>query len=93
MEAHMTIRNIVLAAALFAMPGAALAQEPVQNVSPQLHGNLAAAQELVRQAFDRITAAQRANEFDLAGHAGKAKELLRQANEQLKQAAEASNRR
>jgi hypothetical protein len=36
-------------------------------------------------------AAQTANEFDMAGHAAKAKELLDQANNELKQAAEAAN--
>jgi hypothetical protein len=35
--------------------------------------------------------AQRANEWDLAGHAQKAKELLDQVNNELKLAAEASN--
>ena len=37
--------------------------------------------------------AQKANEWDLAGHAQKAKELLDQANNELKLTAEASNRR
>jgi len=71
----------------------ALAQKPVQNVSPARHPNLAAAQHLVDQAFNKVTAAQRANEFDLQGHAAKAKELLEQANAELKQAAIASNHR
>jgi hypothetical protein len=55
------------------------------------HPNLAAAQRLSTQAFEKVTPAQRANEFDLNGHAQKAKELLEQANQELKQAAEASN--
>lgn len=89
----MKIRHLLVTAALVAgFPAAATAQEPVQNISPDRHGNLAAAQELVRQAFDRITAAQQANDFDLGGHAGNAKELLRQASEELKLAAEAANR-
>lgn len=66
-------------------------KKPVENVSPRRHPNLAAAQRLTDQAFNKITAAQRANEFDLAGHAAKAKELLDQANEELKKAAEVSN--
>jgi hypothetical protein len=72
---------------------AAFAQEPVQNVSPYRHGNLAAAQSLTRQAFDRISAAQEANEFDMGGHASRAKDLLGQANEEIKMAAMAANRR
>jgi hypothetical protein len=55
--------------------------------------DVAAAQRLVEQAFNRITAAQEANEFDLGGHAARAKELLDQANKELKLAAETANRR
>jgi F0F1-type ATP synthase membrane subunit b/b' len=66
-------------------------QKPVENVNPQRHGNLAAAQRLCEKAYEKIVAAQQANEYDLAGHAKKAKELLEQANEQLKQAAETAN--
>lgn len=83
----------VVAACTIAVAALALAQQPVQNIDPQRHGNLAAAQRLIAQAFDRMTAAQQANEFDLGGHAAKAKELLRQASEEIKQAAMAANRR
>jgi len=78
---------------LFLIGGLALAQRPAQNVSPGRHPNLAAAQRLSRQAFERIVAAQEANEWDLHGHAQKAKNLLDEVNNELKQAAEASNRR
>lgn len=66
-------------------------KKPAQNVSPRRHPNLAAAQRLTAQAYQRITDAQQANEWDLAGHARKAKELLDEANKELKQAAEVSN--
>jgi len=69
------------------------AQRPPENVSPKRHPNIAAAQSFVEQAFNRITAAQEANEFDLGGHAAKAKELLDQVNKELKLAAEAANHR
>ena len=65
--------------------------EPVTNVDPHRHGNIARAQELSRQAYDAMTAAQQANEFDLGGHAARAKELLAQANQEMKLAAEAAN--
>jgi hypothetical protein len=65
---------------------------PVRNVSPAKHPNLAAAQRLTDEAYNKITAAQEANEWDMQGHAAKAKELLDQANRELKQAAEAANR-
>ena len=64
---------------------------PARNVSGRRHPNLAAAQRLSRQAFERIQAAQRANEWDMAGHAQKAKELLDQVNTELKAAAEEAN--
>jgi hypothetical protein len=66
-------------------------QEPVQNVDPARHGNIAAAQQLSREAFDRMTAAQEAHEFDLRGHAQRAKELLLQANQEMKLAAVTAN--
>lgn len=72
---------------------AAWAQAPVLNIDPARHGNLAAAQQLVRQAYDRLSDAQAANEYRLGGHADRAKELLRQANEEIKLAAETANRR
>ncbi len=66
-------------------------RRPVENVSGKRHPNLAAAQRLTEQAFQRISEAQRANEFDMNGHAAKAKELLDQANRELKMAAESAN--
>jgi hypothetical protein len=63
-----------------------------QNVSGRRHPNLAAAQRLIEQAVGKIDAAQQANEFDMGGHAAKAKDLLGRAFEEVKQAAEAANR-
>lgn len=71
--------------------GVALAQRPVENINPARHPNLAAAQDLSREAWNKIVAAQKANEWDLGGHAAKAKELLDQVNNQLKLAAETAN--
>ena len=73
--------------------GLAQRKEPVKNVSAKRHPNLAAAQTAARNAYDRVTAAQQANEWDLGGHAKKAKELLEQVNQELKLAAEAANSR
>jgi len=91
----MKLRNILIGTVLvltMALTGFVFAQKkPVQNVSPRRHPNIAAAQRLTEQAFNKITAAQQANEWDLAGHAAKAKELLDQANQELKKAAEVSN--
>jgi hypothetical protein len=67
--------------------------QPKRNVSAARHPNIAAAQRLSQQAYEKIVAAQQANEFDMRGHAQKAKELLEQVNQELKAAAEAANRK
>ena len=72
--------------------GLATAQKPRENISSERHPNLAAAQRFSRQAWERIAAAQEANEWDMEGHAQKAKNLLDQVNNELKLAAEAANR-
>jgi len=82
----------VLTAILLCSAAALAQKQPVENVSPKRHPNLAAAQRLVDQAYNKIIAAQQANEFDMEGHAQKAKDLLDQANHELKQAAEAANK-
>ena len=86
-----TLVRLLFAVAL-ALGGIALAQKPVENVNPNRHPNLAAAQRLCDQAYEKVVAAQHANEWDMQGHAQKAKELLEQANQELKQAAHAANK-
>jgi F0F1-type ATP synthase membrane subunit b/b' len=91
-------RNRLLTAvlgSLLLLGGIGLAQnkEPVKNVSGARHPNIAAAQQAARNAYNKVVAAQQANEWDLKGHAQKAKELLEQVNNELKLAAEASNAR
>ena len=90
------IKNRILAAVaglLLFVGGMAVAQrKPVENVSPRRHPNIAAAQRLSQQAWDKIVAAQEANEWDMEGHAQKAKNLLGEANNELRQAATAANR-
>jgi hypothetical protein len=93
MEASM--RRIILSVIISAMMLSGIvvyAEEPALNVNLRLHPNIAAAQRLSRQAYNKIVAAQKANEYDMEGHAQKAKELLDQVNEELKLAAEASNK-
>ena len=90
----MTKTNII-ATALWSMlliGGFALAQAPKQNVSGARHPNIAAAQRLSQQAYEKITAAQQANEWDMQGHAAKAKQLLEEVNNELRQAATAANK-
>ena len=89
----LTNRNSLLrlAGALVLLGGLAIAQRPKENVSGGRHPNLAAAQRLSQQAWQRIVAAQEANEFDMQGHAQKAKGLLDEVNKELKLAAESAN--
>jgi hypothetical protein len=93
-ESHMVKTRILAAVlgSLFVIGGAAIAQAPKRNIARARHPNLAAAQRLSQQAWEKIVAAQQANEWDLQGHAQKAKGLLDEVNRELKLAAEASNR-
>ncbi len=61
------------------------------NVSKKIHPNLATAQALITKAIAKVSAAQKANEFDMDGHAAKAKDLLDQAYAEIKLSAEAAN--
>jgi hypothetical protein len=63
------------------------------KVSASRHPNLAAAQRMCGDAIAKITAAQQANEWDMGGHAKKAKDLLTEASEEIKQAALTANER
>ena len=81
-----------LAGLLLFLAGMAVAQAPKQNVSAARHPNLAAAQRLCLQAYNKTIAAQQANEWDMQGHAAHAKELLNQADNELKAAAQAANK-
>ena len=90
-KSNRTIGLVAVVATMAA--GVAWAQEPEQNIDPDRHGNLAAAQNLVVEAFDRITEAQQDNRYNLGGHAARAKDLLRQANDELRLAADAANDR
>lgn len=55
------------------------------------HPNLRAAQDLINQAFEKVSAAQKANGDKLGGYAVQAKEALASAKEEIKLAAEAAN--
>jgi hypothetical protein len=90
----MNIRKVAVGSVLslgLLAGGITIAQGPARNVSGARHPNLAAAQRLTAQAYEKITAAQQDNEWDMQGHAAKAKTLLDQANTELKAAAEAAN--
>jgi len=70
--------------------GALIAQQPVVDIGNR-HGNLRAAQQYIQAAWQRIDSAQVDNNYNLGGHAGRAKELLVQADEELRLAANVAN--
>jgi hypothetical protein len=85
-------RVIALAVLLgLAAVAVAIAQAPARNISGRRHPHLAAAQRMSHNAFEQILQAQQANEWDMQGHAQRAKDLLDQANNELRQAASAAN--
>ena len=83
------VRTLVVLAAITIPFTVAFAREPGRV--GRRHPNLASAQNLAQRAIDRVEAAQRANEFDLGGHAMRAKQALQFASEEMKLAAQAAN--
>lgn len=55
------------------------------------HGNLKEAHNKIKMAIAAMERAQKANHYDLEGHAAKAEALLRQAEEEITLAGEAAN--
>jgi hypothetical protein len=77
----------MLAVGLLCAGMSAHAQQPSTNINPQRHVNLAAAQAAMVQAYDSIVRAQEVTNGQMAGHAERAKQLLRDAANELNAAA------
>ena len=56
------------------------------------HPNIEAADFNAQQAIERMRMAQRANDYDMGGHAGRAIQLMREARYEMQAAAEAATR-
>ena len=84
-------KTIVAAVLGFGMLGGLAIAKPQVDVSARKHPNINEAQEFARKAYEKMSAAEKANEYDMGGHAKKAKELLNQAAEEMKLAAEVAN--
>jgi hypothetical protein len=84
----MKTQTVVLSAVL-----AAAAVVSVSSVAgPEAHHpNIIAARNDVNRAIQKLHNAQRANEYDMGGHAKHAEELLGQALEEMRMAAEVDN--
>jgi hypothetical protein len=90
----MTNKTLLVSTALYTAitcVSVTLAQAPVVNIDPHRHGNLAAAQSYIVQAYQKLDAAQRDNHDDLGGHAQRAKDLLTQADAEIRSAANIAN--
>ena len=61
------------------------------NVNPARHPHLADAQKHIEIAIAQLSEAQKGNDFDMQGHAAKAKRFLERAYNQIKLSAEAAN--
>jgi hypothetical protein len=91
MEVSRMKRILVAVVSCLMVAGMVYAAHPAKNVSATKHPNLAAALVLCADAYQKLGAAQVANEFDMNGHAAKAKTLIEEAGKEIKLAAEAAN--
>jgi hypothetical protein len=82
----MTKIRVALITALVALPLGVYAGGALKG-----HPNMQAAQKALDTAWEKITAAQKANEWSLGGHAEKAKDAIKLAVDELKLAAEDAN--
>jgi hypothetical protein len=80
------LRTVLITAAVV-FPIGVFAAGPLKG-----HPNLVAADKALATAWDKISAAQKANEFDMDGHAAKAKDAIKLAVDEIKLAAEAANK-
>ena len=87
MKKHRALLTSVLGLALAA--GAIGYAE--QGPASARHGDLDAAQQLIKEAIQKIEAAQQYNHAQLGGHAKKAEELLNQASSELGMAKDYAN--
>jgi len=85
----MQAKTVLLSAAL----AAAVAVSFSSFAGPEAgHPHIIAARESAEKAISELKTAQKANEYDMGGHAKKAEELLEQAIAEMKQAAKAANK-
>jgi hypothetical protein len=82
----MSKMKLIMITTVLAFGGGILAAGPLRG-----HPNLEAARNDLNGAWDHITRAQQNNEYDMGGHAAKAKDLIQNAKEEVRLAAEAAN--
>ncbi len=74
------LRYLLIAVLVLVLGGIVIAQRPARDISGRRHPHLAAAQRMSRQAWQQVVDAQQANEWDMQGHAQRAKDLLDHAD-------------
>jgi len=84
----MKFQTLAMCAALAA---AAVTSVPSLAGPEAHHPNIIAARNDVNHAIAKLENAQKANEYDMGGHAAKAKQLLAEALEEMRLAAEVDN--
>src|SRR5215203_6413565 len=86
------MKKILVSISILLIAAAAVyAATPTQNQALSKHPNLERALSFVEQAQQKIADAQKANEYDMGGHAQKAKSYLDEASEHLRMAAVAAS--
>ncbi len=85
------LRNLVIGAIIVGLLSVTVSVFS-QHVSGERHPNLAAAQQFIQDAIGKLTEAQKANKYDMKGHAAKAKQLLDEAYHEIWLAAQAANK-
>lgn len=84
------LRNLIIGAMVVGLLSVSVSVFS-QQVSGERHPNLAAAQQAIQNAIEKLTIAQKANKYDMKGHAAKAKQLLDEAYHEIWLAAQAAN--
>lgn len=87
MKINRIVVNSVLGVSMLAATGLV-----AQQINASRHPHLAAAQAAGEKAYNELSAAQAGNDFDMGGHAAKAKDLLQQANKELVLAVQDANK-
>ncbi len=82
-------KSLIATTAAIAMTGSAFVYA---QINANRHPHLAAAQRHGQMAFQELEEAQKANDFDMGGHAQKAKDLLEKANQELMMAVQDANK-
>jgi hypothetical protein len=82
--------RVFVFSALICAGGLYAQSKPMQDINPRISPNLAAAQTYIVDAYNKLSAAQVINNFDMNNHAVNAKNLLDQASSEVSQAAKAA---